>query len=84
MDGKAVGAADRLRYALGKLVVYAPLRNTLGFSRVRVAYTAVKTVDAGFESMSLDRLLNTSDVVSLHVNLTPETLSRLKQKFGEI
>ena len=43
-DGKAVGAADRLRYALGNLLVYGPLRNTLGFSRVRVAYTAGEAI----------------------------------------
>ena len=31
---------DRALYALGNLVVYGPLRNVLGMSRVRVAYTA--------------------------------------------
>jgi glyoxylate reductase len=30
-------------------------------------------VERSFENMSLDRLLNTSDVVSLHVPLTPDT-----------
>ena len=44
MDGKPVGALDRLRYALGNLVIYGPLRNTLGFSRVRVAYTAGEAI----------------------------------------
>ena len=44
MDGGRVGSLDRLRYALGNLVVYAPLRNTLGFSRVRVAYTAGEAI----------------------------------------
>ncbi len=44
MDGKPVGLVDRLRYALGNLFVYAPLRNTLGFSRVRVAYTAGEAI----------------------------------------
>ena len=44
MDGKPVGALDRLRYALGKVLIYAPLRNTLGFSRVRVAYTAGEAI----------------------------------------
>jgi long-chain acyl-CoA synthetase len=44
MDGKPVGALDRLLYALGDLLVYAPLRNTLGFSRVRVAYTAGEAI----------------------------------------
>ena len=44
MDGKTASAADRLRYALGKLFIYGPLRNTLGFSRVRVAYTAGEAI----------------------------------------
>ena len=39
MDGKRVPLADRLLYALGRLVIYAPLRNILGMSRIRVAYT---------------------------------------------
>jgi long-chain acyl-CoA synthetase len=44
MDGKPVGALDKLHYALGKLLIYGPLRNTLGFSRVRVAYTAGEAI----------------------------------------
>ncbi|MFO1271681.1 MAG: AMP-binding protein [Rubrivivax sp.] len=44
MDGKAVGLVDRLKYALGNLFVYGPLRNTLGLSRVRVAYTAGEAI----------------------------------------
>ncbi len=44
VDGKAVGLADRLAYALGNAFVYGPLRNTLGFSRVRVAYTAGEAI----------------------------------------
>ena len=44
MDGKPVGAFDRLHYALGNLFIYGPLRNTLGFSRVRVAYTAGEAI----------------------------------------
>ena len=44
MDGKPVGLADRLKYRLGNLFVYGPLRNTLGFSRVRVAYTAGEAI----------------------------------------
>ncbi|WP_223465235.1 AMP-dependent synthetase/ligase [Massilia soli] len=40
LDGKPVAAGDRLQYALGKLLVYGPLRNVLGMSRIRVAYTA--------------------------------------------
>jgi long-chain acyl-CoA synthetase len=40
LDGKPVSAGDRLLYALGNLVIYGPLRNVLGMSRIRVAYTA--------------------------------------------
>jgi long-chain acyl-CoA synthetase len=44
MDGKPVAPLDRVLYALGGLMVYGPLRNTLGFSRVRVAYTAGEAI----------------------------------------
>ena len=44
LDGKPVGALDRARYALGNLLVYAPLRNALGMSRIRVAYTAGEAI----------------------------------------
>ncbi|MES2149689.1 MAG: AMP-binding protein [Pseudomonadota bacterium] len=40
LDAKPVTLADRLRYAAGQLLVYGPLKNVLGLSRVRVAYTA--------------------------------------------
>ncbi|MFN3861196.1 MAG: AMP-dependent synthetase/ligase [Roseateles sp.] len=44
MDGQPVGWLDRLAYALGDVLIYGPLRNTLGFSRVRVAYTAGEAI----------------------------------------
>ncbi|MDA7417640.1 AMP-binding protein [Xenophilus arseniciresistens] len=44
MDGQRLGLLDRLLYGLGDLLVYGPLRNTLGFSRVRVAYTAGEAI----------------------------------------
>ena len=40
LDGKPVSTADRLQYALGRLLIYGPLKNVLGMSRIRVAYTA--------------------------------------------
>jgi long-chain acyl-CoA synthetase len=43
-DGKAIPAIDRIKYALGNLLVYGPLRNNLGMSRVRVAYTAGEAI----------------------------------------
>ena len=44
MSGQSVGVVDRLLYALGNVLVYGPLRNNLGFSRVRVAYTAGEAI----------------------------------------
>ncbi|ACB35692.1 AMP-dependent synthetase and ligase [Leptothrix cholodnii SP-6] len=44
MDGQQLGALDRFKYALGDLCIYGPLRNSLGMSRVRVAYTAGEAI----------------------------------------
>jgi long-chain acyl-CoA synthetase len=44
LDGQPVGALDRVGYALGDLLVYGPLRNALGMSRVRVGYTAGEAI----------------------------------------
>jgi len=44
VDGRPVGVLDNLLYRLGSLLVYGPLKNTLGMSRVRVAYTAGEAV----------------------------------------
>lgn len=40
LDGKPVPAGDRFQYWLGNLLVFGPLKNVLGMSRIRVAYTA--------------------------------------------
>lgn len=40
LNGAPVSFGDRAMYALGNLLVYGPLRNVLGMSRIRVAYTA--------------------------------------------
>lgn len=40
LDRKAVSLADKFNYWLGEILIYAPLKNVLGLSRVRVAYTA--------------------------------------------
>jgi long-chain acyl-CoA synthetase len=44
LEGKGVSLADRALYTLGNLLIYAPLRNALGFSKVRVAYTAGEAI----------------------------------------
>jgi long-chain acyl-CoA synthetase len=40
LDGHPVSLGDRILYWIGNLLVYGPLRNVLGMSRIRVAYTA--------------------------------------------
>lgn len=44
LEKKPVGIIDRLLYALGDLLVYGPLKNVLGLSRLRLAYTAGEAI----------------------------------------
>ena len=44
LDGESVGLMDRIKYALGEFMVYGPLKNALGFSNVRVGYTAGEAI----------------------------------------
>ena len=44
LNGEPVPLKGRLLYRLGNIFVYGPLKNVLGFSRVRVAYTAGEAV----------------------------------------
>ena len=55
LDGRSVGPVDRGLYALGNALVYAPLRNRMGFSNLRVAYTAGEAI--GPELFSFFRAL---------------------------
>ena len=44
LDKMPVSFIDRLLYFLGDILIFGPLRNTLGFSRIRVAYTAGEAI----------------------------------------
>jgi long-chain acyl-CoA synthetase len=44
LDGKPVGFMDRVTYGLGNLMVYGPLKDSLGFGKVRVGYTAGEAI----------------------------------------
>jgi len=44
LDGEPVPLGARLLYWLGTILVYGPLKNVLGFSRVRTAYTAGEAI----------------------------------------
>lgn len=44
LDGKPVSVKENFLYWLGDILVYGPLKNTMGFSRVRLAYTAGEAI----------------------------------------
>jgi long-chain acyl-CoA synthetase len=44
LDGEAVSFFDSMKYKLGNVLVYGPLKNRLGLSRVRVGYTAGEAI----------------------------------------
>lgn len=44
LDGEEVPLPARLLYGLGNLLIYGPLKNVLGFTRIRTAYTAGEAI----------------------------------------
>jgi len=46
LEKRPVPLLARLNYALGELLVYGPLKNVLGLSKIRVAYTAGEAIGA--------------------------------------
>lgn len=44
LDGEEVSAGDRLTYRIGHALVYGPLLNATGLSKVRVGYTAGEAI----------------------------------------
>jgi long-chain acyl-CoA synthetase len=44
LDGKSVSLTGRLLYAIGQVLVYGPLKNTLGLTRMRLGYTAGEAI----------------------------------------
>lgn len=44
LDGEPVGARERIAYAIGNALIYGPLRDVLGMSRLRVAYATGEAV----------------------------------------
>ena len=44
LEGRPVPLGGRLAYWLGNILVYGPLKNTLGFTQIRTAYTAGEAI----------------------------------------
>ena len=81
MDGQSVGLLDRVLYGLGNLMVYGPLRNNMGFSRVRVAYTAGEAIGPDlftfFRSIGVNiKQLYGSTETAVFVCLQPDNQAR--------
>jgi len=77
LDGKPVPLVDRLLYAIGDLLTYGPLRNTLGFSRVRLAYTAGEAIGpeifAFYRSIGINlKQLYGSTEASVYITMQPD------------
>ncbi|MFM8898559.1 MAG: AMP-binding protein [Burkholderiales bacterium] len=81
MDGQALPWLAKLHYALGNILVYGPLRNNLGFSRVRVAYTAGEAIGPDLFSfyraigVNLKQLYGSTET-AVFVCLQPDTEAR--------
>ena len=67
LDGQAVPLQDRLLYTLGNIFLYGPLRNVLGMSRVRVAYTAGEAI--GPDLFKFFRSIGINPVSYTHLTL---------------
>jgi long-chain acyl-CoA synthetase len=77
LDGKPVSAMDRLRYWLGNVLVYAPLKNVLGLSNVRVAYTAGEAIGPDiftfYRSLGLNlKQMYASTEASVFITIQPD------------
>ena len=44
LNGEPVGTWDRFKYFLGEYLVYGPLKNRMGFTRMKVGYTAGEAI----------------------------------------
>ena len=81
IDGKPIPFADGLLYRLGNVLIYGPLRNTLGFSRARVAYTAGEAIGpdlfAFYRSIGINlKQLYGSTETAVFVCLQPDNEAR--------
>ncbi len=80
LDGEPVGLGDRLLYGLGRLLVYGPLKDNLGFSRIRVAYTAGEAI--GPEIFSFYRSLGVN--IKQIYGMTEATALVCGQRDGDV
>lgn len=44
LNGESVGLWDRMKYSIGEFLVYGPLKNRMGMTRMKVGYTAGEAI----------------------------------------
>ncbi|MEO1688849.1 MAG: AMP-binding protein, partial [Pseudomonadota bacterium] len=77
LDGGSVSLGDRIGYALGEALVYGPLKNALGLSRVRLGYTGGEAIGpelfAFYRSMGVNlKQLYGQTEASVYVTIQPD------------
>jgi len=77
LDGNPVSFIDRLLYGIGNILVYGPLKNVLGLSKVRVGYTAGEAIGPDifvfYRSMGLNlKQLYASTEASVFITIQPD------------
>ena len=77
LDGKPVAFLDRFNYWLGNLLIYAPLKNVLGLTNVRVAYTAGEAIGPDiftfYRSLGLNlKQMYASTEASVFITIQPD------------
>ena len=82
LENKRVPLLDRLLYAIGRLLVYGPIKNTLGFSRLRRAYTAGEAIGPEifdfFRSLGVNlKQLYGQTEASVYVTMQPDDAVKL-------
>ncbi len=77
LEGRSVSIGDRILYALGNILVFGPLKNTMGFSRIRLAYTAGEAIGPEifefFRSLGINiKQLYGQTEASVYISLQPD------------
>ena len=77
LDGKPVAFTDRFNYWLGNILIYAPLKNVLGLTNVRVAYTAGEAIGPDiftfYRSLGLNlKQMYASTEASVFITIQPD------------
>jgi long-chain acyl-CoA synthetase len=77
LDGKPVPFGDRFLYWLGNILVYAPLKNVLGLSKVRISYTAGEAIGPDifsfYRSLGLNlKQMYASTEASVFITIQPD------------